>query len=567
MTPENLIVGELSPMPELKSRFEPSKASRCRKRTCRKRQWQTILVFFDVLFRCGPVLCDDFKLDGGQWINSNRPNMSSEQDETGATVLKETLLPQSEFRAASIKTPCQCIAAMRDLEGPSATFPMYVVPLETVLVMEEVKSHQQLLQEGLLRTFDPALGKAMFVSHQWTSEEHPDPDAKQLKIFQKAMKNLLTGETVARPNAWAEMVFMLAGGARRFTASKLTESPILIWYDYFSVPQYRFSSRSLGENQLEDQRNAIASIPAYIDQCEFFVALCPLMKHATDQSTLSMASWDQRGWCRAEAIVRNLSVENGLTLVVESPQQVSLATTGAMLKAAGDGHFTVEADRKLVGELLKGVLRQKLQSAMQCNDLPKYRLLLNHQSVLLRNSGTTLVRLNSDVPQVSSEPSERANDFLLENRFKQISDRDKAGWSPLLYAALGGKPEVVEALLLQGADPNDQIQKVQSLVMFVKGTPALSICAVQQHNEAMQVLLRFRADPNKQDPGGSSPLFYVCSSDNVEGAKILMKAGADLSLTSVFGTNAFDQACAMGASKLLKEVGFKLFLKIHKKYV
>eukprot|EP00438_Fugacium_kawagutii_P034188 Skav233186 [mRNA] locus=scaffold24:259519:260235:- [translate_table: standard] len=92
------------------------------------------------------------------------------------------------------------------------------------------------------------------------------------------------------------------------------------------------------------------------------------------------------------------------------------------------------------------------------------------------------------------------------------------------------------------------------MVIFAKGTPALSICAVQKHSQAMKTLLRFQADPNKQDPTGASPLFNVARSDNVEGARILLEAGADLSLTGILGTNAFDTACAMGASRVLEEV-------------
>ena len=72
----------------------------------------------------------------------------------------------------------------------------------------------------------------------------------------------------------------------------------------------------------------------------------------------------------------------------------------------------------------------------------------------------------------------------------------------------------------------------------------------------MRVLLRFRADPNKQDPRGAAPLFYVADSDNVEGARILIEAGAKPSLRGFFETNAFDHACAMGANKILKEVAW-----------
>eukprot|EP00438_Fugacium_kawagutii_P009885 Skav200529 [mRNA] locus=scaffold3153:8212:10196:- [translate_table: standard] len=396
----------------------------------------------------------------------------------------------------------------------------------------------------------------MFVSHQWTSETHPDPEARQLKVFQQAMSNVLSGRTVPRPNFWTEMVYQLAGGSRQsFKLSEWTATPILIWYDYFCIPQYPVTgdkSRSLSENNMDDQRSAIASIPAYIDKCDFFVALCPLMKHETTLSALDAGSWDSRGWCRAEAVARDLSVKRGLNLIVESPQHVSLAATHSMLKAPGEGKFTIPGDRKVVGELIKEVLLQQLYTAFRTGDLPRYRFLLNHQSALLRNSDTMPVPGLSPCPTDSEEIVEKSRAFLSQNCFEKISDRDKLGWSPLLYAALGGRPDVIEALLMQHADPNDFIRKVQNLVMFVKGTPALSICAVQKHNQAMKVLLRFQADPNKQDPGGSSPLFYVSNSDNVEGARILLEAGADLSLTSIFNTNAFDQACAMGASQVLE---------------
>ncbi|CAE7274631.1 TNKS2 [Symbiodinium natans] len=454
-----------------------------------------------------------------------------------------------------------CAASLREPKELLLNFPMYVVPLETVMKMTQVRPHQELLLDGLLETFDPGRGKAMFISHQWTSEQHPDPDGKQLKIFQEAMSNLMTGRTVAQPNVWTELVFKLEGGsAQQFNASQLTSTPIWVWYDYFCIPQYAVDteSRSVSANKFQDQRNAIASISAYIDKCHYFVALCPLMKHA-NLSTLSAQSWKQRGWCRAEAVVRDLSVNNGLTLIVESPRQVSLGAAYDMSKAPGDGEFTIADDRKVIGQLVKDMAQKQLHNSLRTGDVSRYRFLLHHQSVLLRNTDTVPVSgLLEDSPVGSvgtpKGPEEIVRDFLRQNGFEKVSDRDTSGWSPLLYAALGGKPEVVEALLLQGADPNDYIRKVQQLVMFVKGTPALSICTSQGHNEATRVLLRFRADPNKHDPQRSSPLFYASTSDNIDGARILLEAGADPLLRSIFGTNAFDHACTMGATKILKEV-------------
>lgn len=41
---------------------------------------------------------------------------------------------------------------------------------------------QELLKVGVLKIFDSTHGRAMFVSHQWTTDTHPDPEARQLKV-------------------------------------------------------------------------------------------------------------------------------------------------------------------------------------------------------------------------------------------------------------------------------------------------------------------------------------------------------------------------------------------------
>lgn len=403
----------------------------------------------------------------------------------------------------------------------------------------------------------------MFVSHQWTTQEHPDPLGKQLEVFQGAMSNLLSGQIVAQKTIWTEVTCHSVGEqAQGFDASALMENAIQVWYDYFCVPQRIVASgsrvsRSLSQNDYEDQRDAIASIPAYINKCEYFVALCPPMKD-TDGSSLNLQSWQQRGWCRAEAVVRDLTEKNGLTLIIESTKQVSLSDSHSFLKAPGEGDFTVLQDRKVVGELVKEFVQQKLWEALNKKDFCKYRFLLNQQVVLLRNSNTEAHPgfLPADVGSnlESASNLQVVQKFLAENGFEKVVQRDRAGWSPLLYAALTGNEKLVEALLVHRADPNDSIHKVQKSIIYVKGTPAVSICAVSFNNEAMKVLLHYKANPNKPDHGGYHSLFAVCTSDNVEGAKILVDAGADQLRSTSLGANAFDHACSSGANKILREV-------------
>ena len=171
---------------------------------------------------------------------------------------------------------------------------------------------------------------------------------------------------------------------------------------------------------------------------------------------------------------------NGLTLIIESTKQVSLSDSHSMLKAPGEGDFTVLEDRKVVGELVKEFVQQKLWEALKMKDFCKYRFLLNQQVVLLRNSNTSphpgFVTLDVENGDALESASWRVmQKFLVENGFEKVLQRDRAGWSPLLYAALHGNPTLVEALLVHRADPNDSIRKVQKSITFVKGTPAVSL--------------------------------------------------------------------------------------------
>ena len=54
-------------------------------------------------------------------------------------------------------------------------FPMFTLLLETFLEMRELQKHERLLELGGLYKFHTCMGRAMLVSHQWLSAEHPDP--------------------------------------------------------------------------------------------------------------------------------------------------------------------------------------------------------------------------------------------------------------------------------------------------------------------------------------------------------------------------------------------------------
>ena len=81
---------------------------------------------------------------------------------------------------------------------------MYLMNLETMLKLFGTSSdskeniqlcHQSLLeQERLTRFEDLPLGSfVIFVSHQWSSFAHPDPNGRQLEVLCKTMRDLRDG--------------------------------------------------------------------------------------------------------------------------------------------------------------------------------------------------------------------------------------------------------------------------------------------------------------------------------------------------------------------------------------
>ena len=413
------------------------------------------------------------------------------------------------------------------------------------------------LRDGKLRHFDPAEGKAMFISHQWASDQHPDPDGEQLKVFIEAMSHLLKGNIEAVPNAYTECINTLMRWPQ-FAGSALSEGRIFVWYDYFCIPQDTVTPtlRSLSQNIFQDQQNAIASIPSYISRCEFFV-VCPVMQHETNGSNLSLHSWQSRGWCRTEAMIRDLSLRNSFVLFVESRRQVTVGSAWqSLFRAPGDGQFTVPSDRDLVGSMLQSMLRWKLEDLLRQGDFTAYRFLLNQQHFRLRKCNVApvpgLVLLE---PEIEDHADALVQQFLFQNGFSSICDRDKAGWSPFCYAAVNGNPELLIAMLRKRADPNDYLRKPYRAAYLDKDSSALYICSRFGNHESMRILLENRANPSKADSLGFTPLCAVAVfADNVEGARLLLKARADAFAENGFGQSAFTVAATHGAIKILKEL-------------
>eukprot|EP00438_Fugacium_kawagutii_P025752 Skav221048 [mRNA] locus=scaffold1448:307985:309760:+ [translate_table: standard] len=428
-------------------------------------------------------------------------------------------------------------------------FPMYTVPLEMVMAMKKLRMHEDLMDDGVLDEFKETMGRATFVSHQWVSKHHPDPDFMQFKILQKALQNLLDGASqVSLPPA----IECYVGRVRLPKTADFRAKSLHIWYDYFCCPQ------GTTEEAAHNRQLAIDCIPSYTARAFFFVILCPAVPHNGDGYKLSYATWDQRGWCRLEHMARELARDDGFIIKVETATHPSLDwNMHGVGKAPGKGDFSFEEDRLRVGLVLDKMFWTKLQNFLEKGNLHGYRFLLNlHHSIFA--GVESVANMRSLVPgfrrDTHSEDHLRMAKFLHDNKFKSPVERDSAGWSPLCYAAMKGDSVLVQTLLQSRADANDRLTKKKKECNLSKNLPVLSLATAYQNNEVVKILLEAKAKVNARCNFQATPLIWAATSDNAAAVSILCDAGVNPKLKVFPDTSPFRVACLMASVQTVKEM-------------
>ena len=219
-----------------------------------------------------------------------------------------------------------------------------------------------------------------------------------------------------------------------------------------------------------------------------------------------------------------------------------------------EGNFTVPGDRCQLQPLLEAGLKRILQSHLKARDFVGYRVMLNLQSVYLRGYTSGFLE---PVPGFSDKESDSpfplaVAKFKYQNGFESIQEVDRAGWSPLHYAALLGDPEVVQGLLAQKADPNRTTQKGQWRVGMPPWTSALALCVYFKHNSAACSLISARA--RVQAGLLMPPLMTAALADNPEGIRILCDAGCKLHARNLVGAVALYAASSHGSILAMEEL-------------
>ena len=122
--------------------------------------------------------------------------------------------------------------------------------------------------------FTDDVGRAAFVSHQWLTKQHPDPDFKQMRTLQDAVRRILNSSSGSLSlDITTEAVVQ---AAKPLPLKGFQVKALFLWYDYFSCPQLHHPTLVVQKTSSQ-QADAISSIPAYVARCEFFFALCPVL--------------------------------------------------------------------------------------------------------------------------------------------------------------------------------------------------------------------------------------------------------------------------------------------------
>ncbi|MEQ8954447.1 MAG: ankyrin repeat domain-containing protein, partial [Gammaproteobacteria bacterium] len=142
----------------------------------------------------------------------------------------------------------------------------------------------------------------------------------------------------------------------------------------------------------------------------------------------------------------------------------------------------------------------------------------------------------------------------------------RSGESIVMTAAQAGNAAVVRQLLQAGADPNVDVTRGQTALMWA---------ANRGHSSVVKALLDHGADfsarsetreqyvksEKEQDSnpaykywieeGGNTPLIFAARSGDLESARFIVEAGADVNALSAFGTSALIMAVHGGNAELV----------------
>jgi len=475
-----------------------------------------------------------------------------------------------------------------------ALWPAYVVPLDTFLELDGLDAHEVSKEAGVVREWlGPGSGESMlFCSHQWLGFSRPDSeDYLQLRSLQGALAAMKRGDVeevfetpqdamrcleaadvkeISGELSWRNAGFV--GMVRKRLVDALASAAV--WIDYASIAQAND----------ENLQRGVESLPYYIENSTLFLAVVPPSLHADLRVCCDRRSYSDRGWCRFEMLIAELTGTR-VKLLVHSSTSVTVMERGEYFideaqceRSVFNGEFSccrrtsghtrgphMRCDRERIAGVLEPFFAERI-AELHAKGKPHLARLWTclEGRVFAGNpseghSGAARLAHRRPRRRVVSAPR-YGNDgefdalggcptyyWTAEGRLDRVATALDGGVDPdlasapgitlLLEAALAGDAKMVGLLLIKGADPNAATHKL--------GITALHRAAQAGHVRVLRPLVDGGADPNQaRRLDGHTPLHRAAGYGRRRAAAELIKLGARVDAEDARGRTPIDHALA-----------------------
>ena len=466
---------------------------------------------------------DDEQLSSSQRTHSMLAELTSEVRSMRQEIieLKEQLKQQSPLAGitstaarpplrsgkSSVRDPFFAVALKR-------AHPMYVVKISTLLApsFQHFRPHEELKAAGMLVEWQDGMGDVIFCSHTWLRWTHPDSEMREkFLLLTGLLRKIQAGKLDIYPEAGASMILPKASKRLRITAANLKRSLAdgYVFFDYMSIPQ----------QDVEAQQRAVISLGSYVSASSYFFVLAGPWRHENGSIRDDFA-WNDRGWCRMELTANMLSPTPKPMVLAKSVGCVEAHCPGGkfsrdwlLYSIVGKGAFTVDGDRAKLGAHLLDIIAARKALALADSDLIYYRMLHAVTAHLLQGTGCE--------PQ--PEPFDA---WMATMKFTSVRDGSAKGLTPLFFAILANRVELVEPLLQQGAEINRPVKHNDPELTLVKGASLLCYaCWFGASRMVIELLLKAGANPRQKIPFiGQVSIHIAIMTGNTSAMELLLDA-------------------------------------------
>jgi ankyrin repeat protein len=275
-------------------------------------------------------------------------------------------------------------------------YPMYALPIADLQQLTRFPPHQELLKAGKLVEIKDGMD-VLFVSHQWLSMQHPDPESNQLKCLQRVLSRLADGELDVENN-WQQQIVLHDRGLKSKKWWKAKMTMMYVWVDYMCMPQLTSvkkeevishsdthqsseqpSMRCQDHSKYDSDDSkllsfAVKSLPAYVERCCMMMVLVPTDEHRDrTEEVVDWCSWRRRGWCRLEFTAARLCRHPVPVMVVKDDFPEFILATDALFISPGLGEFSccamkhdfgngkIPCDKIAVGNVMSLLMEAKVE--------------------------------------------------------------------------------------------------------------------------------------------------------------------------------------------------------------